>query len=489
MSAEKKNRQETGRGQRAADGHRGRRILLPGVLLTAALLTAAALCCVQALAGTAKSASKTTIIRVADEEEFAKEASKLARKSYGVTIQGTGQIRAYSSARLIVRVKDGSRVDFSKYGATTVVQSSYGICLVQFSTGNAAKKAANALEGLSAVSYVEPDDCAINTGDTRVTGVPAGGENDSGDDRTGMDGLDVGGARPGDGMDQMYQSTVRADSAKVASGSSMSWGASYIQADKYAAYVRLKTKKTIKVAVVDTGVSSHARLEGRLLKGIDLVDNDRNAADKNGHGTHVAGIIADCTPGLNVKILPVRALDASGVGSISTVGNGIRYAVRNGAKVINLSLGGYYHYKYLEECIAYANKKGVTVVVAAGNESENTRYVCPAHLSSPIVVGAINKKGRRAYFSNYGNSLDVVAPGVAIRSCWMKGGYMVADGTSMATPHISAVAAMYRLLNPSYSPAKIEKLVKQYTKDLGAKGRDNYYGCGVPRMAGAIKSK
>lgn len=469
----------------------------------AAFLFSMGLFSLRAQADTMDLENMTLVIRKDDETDFASAASRLAGRKRGVTAFGTGEVRPYSSARLIVRVKDGKRVNFSKYKASMVVESGFGVNLVQFDTERQARKAAASLSALSAVSYVEPDDNAVDTGDAVIYGIVSGDGSSAGSGDRSVD-TAVDGLAADDGAERTYSSSsaVRKDqppdlgddsgtsaSKKTTTSERMSWGVSYIQADQYAAYVKSSTKKSITVAVVDSGVSSHPKLDGRLLKGKDFIDNDNDPTDKYGHGTHVAGIIVDCTPGVDVKILPVRALDSAGRGNVSTIGNAIRYAVQKGAKVINLSLGSYSHYKYLEECIAYANNKGVTVVAAAGNESGNVRYVCPAHLSSPIVVGAINSKGSRAYFSNYGSSLDVVAPGVGIRSCWLRGGYAMADGTSMSTPFISAAAAMYRLKYPSYKPSNIEKLIKKYSKDLGAKGRDNYYGYGVPRMKAAISSK
>lgn len=426
----------------------------------------------------------TRVVISKSEDSFARETSKLVKKYPGRKGPNDEGICPYSSGRLIVGLKDGKKADLTKYNASTLVQSNYGVCILQFSSESTAKSAASKIRALSSVSYVEPDDCTVNVGDTKITEI----QPDSGSMGSGGSSALGGLSDPfgyGEDSDAVYSSTVKASASAVTTGR-MSWGASYIQADKYAAYVKKSTKKTIKVAVVDSGVSKHRMLNGRLVAGKDFVDNDNDPTDKNGHGTHVAGTIVDCTPGTKVRILPVRVMNASGIGNPSTVGNGIRYAVKKGAKVINLSLGGYGHYKYLEDCISYANRKGVTVVIAAGNNCINTHHICPSHLSSPIVVAAISKGGYRAFFSNYGKSVDISAPGVGIRSCWKNGGFATADGTSMAAPHISAVAAMYRLMHPSYSPARIEKLVKSYAKDLGPKGNDIFFGRGVPRMSAAI---
>ena len=181
-----------------------------------------------------------------------------------------------------------------------------------------------------------------------------------------------------------------------------------------------------------------------------------------------------------MKIMPVRVLGLNG-GYSSTVGMGIRYAADHGAKVINLSLGGE-HSNFKDDNIKYAVSKGVTVVVSAGNEygSIDSLYYCPAHISEAICVGAIDSYDRKANFSNIGSSLDVVAPGVGIVSCVPGGSYESWNGTSMAAPHISALAAMIKLDNPSYTPAQIEQIIQNNCKDLGTSGRDNTYGYGVP---------
>lgn len=485
----KTNGSGTGKSAKQARSGKYRCAFVLSAFLTV-LITGAGFGCLRAQAD--EKVVSTVVVNTSSEDEFAAESSKLAKQNAGLSIKSVGEARPYSAARLIVGMKDGKKVDLSGYNAVKVVESDFGVSLVQFNTAEEAKKAAEKIGNLSDVAYVEPDDCFMNIGDTVVDEVessetkdiPPGdtGETDNVGD---LGNLTIGDKTYSDTDDLIFENSLETESITISS-EAMSWGAAYIQADKYAAFVKANTNKTIKVAVVDTGVSAHTRLSGRLLGGKDFVDNDNDASDRNGHGTHVSGIIVDCTPGINVKILPVRVMNASGEGSPSIVGNGIRYAANSGAKVINLSLGAYTHYEYIEQCITYAHNKGATVVVAAGNECDNTQFVCPAHMTSPIVVGAIDSEGKRAYFSNYGSTLDVVAPGVNVRSCWLDGKYASASGTSMAVPHISAAAAMYRLMNPSITPAKTEYMVRCYAKDLGTKGTDSYYGRGVPRMAGAI---
>ena len=470
---------------------------------TAVLLLCSGLGSVCAMAGTTD--PKTKVIKTGTDEEFARETAKLVKQNRKISLTDEGKVEKYSSGRLIARIKNGEKANLTSYGADTIIQSSFGVNVMQFSTAGAAEKAAAKIAALPALSYVEADDTSIDLGDTEITQIEFEGasdleESDESADITGTDevslrenpaftgntegdatGFDIGGK----GKDLTYDSSIKSGAATVSS-TAMSWGVSYIKANLYAQIVKKKASKSIKVAVVDSGVAWHEKLSGRIRPGLDLVDNDKNPDDTNGHGTHVAGTIVDCTPGLEVNILPVRVMDSSGMGNPSAVGNGIRYAVNAGAKVINLSLGGDTHYKYLEECIAFADRKGATVVIAAGNSNEDTRYSCPAHLSAPIVVTAIDKDGTRPFFTNFGSSVDLAAPGVDIVSCWMNGGYAIATGTSMAAPHISAVAAMFWMLRPTYTTAKIQTVIKSYAKDLGTKGKDKFYGNGVPLLTKAI---
>lgn len=365
-------------------------------------------------------------------EEFSDAASRLVEQYEPTRIKSQSKPGSFDSGRLIVKT-DGNFLP-DTYGAQAVVKSPDHTYLMQYDGAGRAEKALARIQTYAGVTYAEPDEY-----------VECGA----------MDG-------------------------KMA-GDAVSWGVSAMGADKYAKYVAAVTSRKIKVAVVDSGVSRHSRLSKRLVKGYNFVGRNTKVSDPVGHGTHVAGTIVDCTPGLKVKIMPVRVMNSRGGGYTSIVGLGIQYAVRHGAKVINLSLGGK-HSKYMDERISHAVKKGVTVVVSAGNENRNTSRSCPAHLKKAIVVGAVDVYGRRAYFSNYGKALDVVAPGVDIIST-VPGGYQSESGTSMAAPHISAVAAMYQLVYPKKKPAAIEKLVKKHVKDLGSKGWDKYYGKGMPRLA------
>ncbi len=230
----------------------------------------------------------------------------------------------------------------------------------------------------------------------------------------------------------------------------------------------------------------------------DLVTGSGDGSnDENGHGSHVAGIIAaqvngrgivGAAPG--VKILPVRVLDGSGSGYSSDVAAGIIWATDNGAKVINLSLGGNIPSQATQEAIQYAHANGALVLAAAGNAGQNGNApLYPAAFPEPVAVGAINSAKQRAAFSNWGPYVDVVAPGDAIVSLWSSGNasYAWASGTSMATPYAAAAAALTFAVNPSATPAQVRKRLERTADDLGAPGRDDQFGHGLIDPANAAK--
>lgn len=285
------------------------------------------------------------------------------------------------------------------------------------------------------------------------------------------------------------QSTGKVSSKKDASATYNSWGVEYIEAEKYSAYLQKQNlSNSITVGVVDSGIDDeHSIFRNRIdYNGYDFVNSDYYPYDDHGHGTHVSGTIVDCTPGLSINILPVKVLDYDGRGTGLNLANGIEYSTYMGADVINLSIGMDSHWSYIHDVIDYAISNNVVVVIAAGNNDNDTFYECPSDMDEAIVVSAIDSYGDKCYFSNYGSTIDVAAPGEYIYSAYPGGGYAYMSGTSMAAPHISAVCAMYRLKYPNLSVYEVEDLVQKNTKDLGASGWDQYYGYGVPHLSLAI---
>lgn len=264
----------------------------------------------------------------------------------------------------------------------------------------------------------------------------------------------------------------------------------------------------VTVAVLDTGVDyDHPDLAGKIIKGPDYVDSDFDPKDEHGHGTHVAGIIVanlNQQQGISglapqVHVMAIRVLDAQGSGSLFRIAKGIAYAANNGARVINLSLGsppGGVIMRSLANFLAsYAERKGALIVAAAGNAGGAIGY--PAAASKFLSVGAVNQQNYLASFSNRGPELDVVAPGVEIKSTFptydvttnaegLPHNYATLNGTSMATPMVSALAAMIVSRNPYLTPAEVRQRIESSATDLGNIGRDDMFGNGLINPARAL---
>ncbi len=268
----------------------------------------------------------------------------------------------------------------------------------------------------------------------------------------------------------------------------------------------ISTGAGVTVAVVDTGVlASHEDLAGSVVPGIDLAADaakydpgHTGEVDPDGHGTHVAGIIAahpnngvgiaGAAPG--AKIMSVRVLDASGSGSSSDVSEGIIWAADHGARVINLSLGGGPS-PGMQIAIQYALSKQVVTFAAAGNSyQEGNQPTYPAAYPEAVAVGAITSSLQHAAFSNTGNYLDVVAPGDSIWSTYGQGRTQYAEmsGTSMATPYATATAALVLGEKSNLTAAQLTHAVEATAIDLGAPGPDPVYGSGLVNPRGALLS-
>jgi serine protease len=308
------------------------------------------------------------------------------------------------------------------------------------------------------------------------------------------------------------------------------WGLTAIKAPQ--AWAATRGARVI-VAVVDTGVDvRHPDLRGRLVwrPGSDLTRNTASrcsfqrpesgarrsralARDDNGHGTHVAGIVAAATGNRKgiaavapaAKVLPVKVLDRTGSGTDRAVARGICFAVRNGAKVINLSLGHDPVSSVVVQgqgadtnrAVAFAHARGAAVIIAAGNE---TFPACdfPASHAKALCVGAVDRRGLRARYSNFGVAIGVVAPGgfgslaecsddedvwstmlpSAARDCGHDG-YEALAGTSMAAPHAAGVAALVAARYPRRAtPDFVYERLKSTADDLGIPGIDPFHGYG-----------
>ncbi|KUL67363.1 serine protease [Streptomyces violaceusniger] len=215
--------------------------------------------------------------------------------------------------------------------------------------------------------------------------------------------------------------------------------------------------------VIDTGVrTSHKDFDGRATSGFDAVDNDDSADDGNGHGTHVAGTIAGAEHGVakKAKVVAVRVLDDQGSGTTEQVVAGIDWVTENheGPSVANMSLGGTPD-EALDAAVQKAIDSGVTFAVAAGNESSDASGSSPARVKDAITVASSTDQDEQSDFSNYGDVVDIYAPGSDITSDWNTGddATNTISGTSMATPHVVGAAAVYLSGHQDAKPADVAK--------------------------------
>ena len=273
----------------------------------------------------------------------------------------------------------------------------------------------------------------------------------------------------------------------------------------------------VTVAVIDTGISpSHPDLIGKLVPGWDFVENDDDPTDKpstSSHGTHVAGTIAAATDnGIGVAgvswgamIMPVRVLDSKGTGTYSLIMEGIEWAVQHGAKIINMSLGGIDHPgPAFEATIRNAYTQGVLLVAATGNDYGRP-VLYPAAFPEVMAVGATLKDNSLAPYSNVGPQATVTAPGgnaefgpsgsvfstaltrVSTGSGYTwQNGYEFMHGTSMATPHVSGLAALLLSRFGPTTPNAITALICDTSMDLGADGYDHDFGAGLVNAYAAL---
>ncbi|KAB8143391.1 S8 family serine peptidase [Chloroflexia bacterium SDU3-3] len=282
----------------------------------------------------------------------------------------------------------------------------------------------------------------------------------------------------------------------------------------------------VPIAVLDTGAQlDHPDLAGQLWQnpgeaagnGLDddgngLIDDtsgwhfyhvvsnfqsyardDADLADPDGHGTHVAGIIAargdngQGTSGLawRARLMVLRVLDADRSGWESDVIRGLGYAVEHGARVVNMSLGFDAPSPLLADAVAQAEARGVVVVAAAGNSGA---VLYPAAYPSVLSVGASDAAGLRASFSASGPRLDLLAPGQGILSTWRDGGFYAMSGTSMAAPHVAGVAALVLERYPQTTPAQLRGCLLRSAQGVGAAGRDDDTGWGIVDAGAALRT-
>jgi subtilisin family serine protease len=225
--------------------------------------------------------------------------------------------------------------------------------------------------------------------------------------------------------------------------------------------------------VLDTGIRiTHTDFGGRARHGRDFVDNDADATDCHGHGTHVSGTIGGSSFGVakGVQLVAVRVLDCAGSGAFAGIVAGVDWVTANAVRpaVANMSLGGTGSNAALETAITNSINSGVVYGIAAGNSNANACNFTPARTPAAVTVGASDINDARATFSNFGTCLDIFGPGVNITSAWMTSDTATntISGTSMATPHVVGGAALVLSANPGFTAQQVrDRLVADSTPD------------------------
>jgi thermitase len=277
----------------------------------------------------------------------------------------------------------------------------------------------------------------------------------------------------------------------------MRYGLDHVQA--LDAWDVITGSEEIVIAVVDSGIKvDHPEFVGRLVPGYDFIDDDTQPDDGSGHGTHVAGVIAAALDnGQGVagvcpacRLMPVKVLNASNLGSWSQLAAGIIFAVDNGARVLNLSLGSSVSSETVSAAIEYAVDHGVLIIAAAGNFGSDRPFY-PAALEGVVAVGATTMSGERWAKSDYGSYIDLTAPGDIIYSTFhdlnnIYQGYTYMTGTSMAAPFVSGVAGLLMSVKPSLTASQVTEAMLVGADDLGPTGWDAEFGYGRVNAMNAL---
>ncbi|MBR5363728.1 MAG: leucine-rich repeat protein [Oscillospiraceae bacterium] len=357
----------------------------------------------------------------------------------------------FQTARLIVKAEGG----IDRHGAVSAAEGYRGLHILQYADSAAAYSAYQAYLSDPAVEYVQPSH--------RIT-------------------LDAEAL-----ADAQAEVSGNAQVADVESGVYNSWGVPLIGTEDFIKkYLDAEVLPDVTVAVIDTGINPvPALFQGRILEdGINISDSgDDSVNDDLYHGTHVTGTICEMTP-KNVKILPIKVFDENGSASDEQIYLGLMYAIEKNADIVNMSFGGLGVSPLEIEAMTIADEAGMICCAAAGNNGDDAGYYYPGSIASCITVGAVTQDMERATFSNFGKFVDVVAPGFGIRSYVLgEDSHLEAkNGTSMATPHVSACCALLRSYDKKMTPQRAEMLLRLNAKDLGPEGFDKDFGWGFINM-------
>jgi len=265
------------------------------------------------------------------------------------------------------------------------------------------------------------------------------------------------------------------------------------------------TANLIRVGIIDTGISNtHPDLLANIKGGVNTINPRKNWNDDNGHGSHVAGIVAAIDNNIGVigvgpaiDLYAIKVLDRNGSGYLSDVIEGIQWAVANNMQVVNMSLGTASNIQSFHDAVIAAKNAGIVTVAAAGNGggSTNESVIFPAAYPEAIAVSATDNTDTIAWWSSRGPEVDLAAPGVSIYSTYKGTGYATLSGTSMAAPHVAGSAALVLNIpvglydanaNGKWDPDEVQKKLQDRAKDLGTSGFDNLYGWGLVNAYNAV---
>lgn len=293
--------------------------------------------------------------------------------------------------------------------------------------------------------------------------------------------------------------TIEVDPVVSTSGQIVDWGFTRVGAAK--THALGFTGKGVKVGILDSGINpKHPDL--KIAGGISFIGSPTDYRDTNGHGTHVAGIVAARHNDFGVigvapdaELYAIKVIGKSGWGNHSDVIKGIEWAVTNKLDIINLSITTTQNSTLMEAALNNAYKQGLLIVAASGNSLkpfiEPVEVLYPARYPSVIAVGSINKNNGRAKHSYYGDALEFVAPGEEILSTYLSDSinapYAMSNGTSMAAPFVAGIAALYKEAYPHLDNKTIRTLMQTNVIDLGAPGKDRQFGYGLIQAPKVVK--
>ena len=277
------------------------------------------------------------------------------------------------------------------------------------------------------------------------------------------------------------------------------WGVDRIDADLV---WETNTGQGVKVGIIDSGIDKdHLDLKDNIKGGINIINPKKSWDDDCGHGTHVAGTVAALNNNIGVvgvapqaHLHAIKVLNRRGSGYISDVIKGLQWSIDNEMQVVNMSLGTSSNIQSYHDAIIAAYNNGITIVAAAGNDGETDgKIYYPAKYPETIAVSATNDNDGLAYFSSYGEEIDLAAPGRNVNSTWNDGYYHFGNGTSMATPHVVGVAALVIASGVDDTNEngrindEVREILQNTAEDLGNQGKNIYFGSGLVDAENAVK--